>query len=122
MAVVFARRTLGATGISVPALGVGAGFWGETLTGYGKQYGEDDLYATFRASLDAGFDFFDTAPVYGRGESERLIGRFRKRDGRPMLIATKFENSMIFAPSLRRSTPKSVVSSSFRGLPAIMFG
>jgi aryl-alcohol dehydrogenase-like predicted oxidoreductase len=102
------RRTLGATGISVPALGVGAGFWGETLVGYGKQYGEDDLYATFRASLDAGVDFFDTAPVYGRGESERLIGRFRRRDGRPILIATKYENSMIFAPSVRRSTPKAM--------------
>ena len=50
----FERRTLGATGISVPALGIGAGSWGETLMGYGKQYGEDDLYATFRASLDAG--------------------------------------------------------------------
>src|SRR5215475_15335019 len=106
MAVVFARRTLGATGISVPALGVGAGFWGETLTGYGKKYTEDDLYATFRASLDAGFNFFDTAPIYGRGESERLIGRFRKRDGRPMFIATKFENFSFFAPSARRSKAK----------------
>jgi len=110
MATAFERRTLGATGISVPALGVGAGFWGEKLTGYGKQYTEDGLYATFRASLDAGFDFFDTAPAYGRGESERMIGRFRKRDGRPILIATKFENSMIFAPSLRRSTAKSLLT------------
>jgi aryl-alcohol dehydrogenase-like predicted oxidoreductase len=77
--------------------------------GYGKQYGEGDLYATFRASLDAGLDFFDTAAAYGRGESERMIGRFRKRDGRAILIATKFENSMIFAPSFSRSTPKSIL-------------
>ena len=110
MAMGFERRTLGATGISVPALGVGAGSWGETLMGYGKQYGEDDLYATFRASLDAGLDYFDTGPAYGRGESERMIGRFRKRDERPILIATKFENSMIFAPSFRRSTPKSMLT------------
>src|SRR5215470_6827460 len=103
MAMGFERRTLGATGILVPALGVGAGFWGDTLMGYGKQYTEDDLYATYRASLDAGLNYFDTAPDYGRGESERLLGRFRERDGRPIFIATKFENSMVFMP-FRRST------------------
>ena len=80
------RRTLGATGIAVPALGVGAGTWGDALQGYGKKYIEDDLYATYRASIDAGFNYFDTAPDYGRGESERLIGRFRKRDGRPVAL------------------------------------
>jgi aryl-alcohol dehydrogenase-like predicted oxidoreductase len=108
MAMGFERRTLGATGISVPALGVGAGTWGDSLQGYGKKYSEDDLYATYRASIDAGFNYFDTAPDYGRGESERLIGRFRKRDGRPVFIATKFENSMFLIP-FRRSTHTSLL-------------
>jgi len=108
MAMGFERRTLGATGIAVPALGVGAGTWGDSLQGYGKKYSEDDLYATYRASIDAGFNYFDTAPDYGRGESERLIGRFRKRDGRPVFIATKFENSMFLIP-FRRSTHTSLL-------------
>ena len=108
MAMGLETRTLGATGISVPALGVGAGTWGDSLQGYGKKYGEDDLYATYRASIDAGFNYFDTAPDYGRGESERLIGRFRKRDGRPVFIATKFENAMFLIP-FRRSTHTSLL-------------
>src|SRR5579859_5160570 len=78
--------------------------------GYGKRYGEDDLYATYRASLDAGIDFFDTAAVYGRGESERLLGRFRQRDGRPILIATKFENGVPLVPSFRKLNPKTLLT------------
>jgi len=44
--------------------------------------------------------------VYGRGESEHLIGRFHKRDGRPIFIATKFENFALFAPPVHRSKAK----------------
>ena len=29
----------------------------------------------FRASLDAGVTLFDTAEVYGRGKSERILGK-----------------------------------------------
>jgi aryl-alcohol dehydrogenase-like predicted oxidoreductase len=35
-------------------------------------------------------NFFDTAEVYGRGGSERLLGACLKRDQRPIVIASKF--------------------------------
>lgn len=35
---------------------------------------DDDAVATVRAALDAGVRFFDTAPHYGAGESERRLG------------------------------------------------
>ena len=36
--------------------------------------GDDDAVATVRAALDHGIRFFDTAPNYGAGESERRLG------------------------------------------------
>ena len=63
-------------GISIAPLGVGAWPWGSTwYWGYGKSYGEDDVRGAFRASLDAGVTLFDTAELYGRGRSERILGR-----------------------------------------------
>ncbi|REJ07209.1 aldo/keto reductase [Microbacterium bovistercoris] len=35
---------------------------------------DDDAVATVHAALDAGVRFFDTAPLYGSGESERRLG------------------------------------------------
>lgn len=66
-------------GISIAPLGVGAWPWGSTwYWGYGKSYGEDDVRGAFQASLDAGVTMFDTAEVYGRGNSERILGRMTR--------------------------------------------
>ena len=64
-------------GITMAPLGVGAWPWGSRFYwGYGKSFGEDDVRAAaFRASLAAGVTMFDTAELYGRGESERILGR-----------------------------------------------
>ncbi len=84
------QRTLGASTVVVPALGVGVMSWGENLLGYGKSHSREDITQAYRACLDAGLIFFDTAEGYGRGESERLLGECRRLDGRPILIASKF--------------------------------
>ncbi|BCW50140.1 aldo/keto reductase [Arthrobacter sp. StoSoilB13] len=45
---------------------------------------------SWRASVDGGVTFFDTADVYGDGRSEQLIGRFlRANPGLDLLVATK---------------------------------
>lgn len=86
-----AQRRLGATGLVVPPLGVGVWSWGDTRTwDYGKSYTRDDVRQAYKVSLDAGLTFFDTAEMYGHGESERLLGQFRREDERPITIATKF--------------------------------
>lgn len=82
---------LGKTDIRVTPLGLGTWQWGDTLFwGYGKGYAESEIKAAFDTSLVAGITFFDTAEVYGRGRSERFLGRFiaGRRDG--LVIATKF--------------------------------
>jgi aryl-alcohol dehydrogenase-like predicted oxidoreductase len=75
----------------VSALGIGTWAWGDKLFwGYGDSYGETQVEAAFRAALDSGVTFFDTAEVYGLGESERLLGRFMKQIATPVQIATKY--------------------------------
>jgi aryl-alcohol dehydrogenase-like predicted oxidoreductase len=83
--------TLGQNGPTVTALGIGTWAWGDKLFwNYGSDYGASQVREAFEATLDTGISFFDTAEVYGLGESERLLGRFMKEVGRPMQIATKY--------------------------------
>ena len=83
--------TLGVNGPMVTALGIGTWAWGDQLFwDYGRDYGVSQVQAAFEATLDAGISFFDTAEVYGLGESELLLGRFMKQLGRPAQIATKY--------------------------------
>jgi aryl-alcohol dehydrogenase-like predicted oxidoreductase len=82
---------LGSNGSTVTALGVGTWAWGDTLFwAYGKDFGAKDVAEAFQSSVDAGITFFDTAEVYGFGESERLIGQFCKQTSQPVQIATKY--------------------------------
>ena len=48
------------------------------------------MRGAFDTSLEKGVRLVDTAEVYGRGRSERLIGEFLKETEVPVLLATKF--------------------------------
>ncbi len=83
--------TLGPDGPVVPALGIGTWAWGDRLFwSYGQDYTVDDVNQAFESALKAGVNFFDTAEVYGLGESEQLIGQFMQQTRMPVLIATKY--------------------------------
>lgn len=83
--------TLGSHGPTVTGLGMGTWSWGDRLFwAYGKEFGESEVAAAFQASLAAGITFFDTAEIYGFGESERLLGQFCQQTQQPVQIATKY--------------------------------
>jgi aryl-alcohol dehydrogenase-like predicted oxidoreductase len=85
------QRHLGASGIVVPPMGVGVWSWGDkSFWGYGQDYTREDVTLAYKACLDTGLNFFDTAEMYGRGESERILGKCIREDGRPVIIASKF--------------------------------
>ena len=86
------RVPLGATGIQISPMGIGTWAWGDTwFWQYGKGgYTDADLDAAYQASLAHGITFFDTAEMYGRGRSERLLGQFARKAGWPVVITTKF--------------------------------
>lgn len=84
-------KSLGSTGLTVPALCIGTWAWGDKLFwGYGSNYGEAQVREAFKAAVDSGVTFFDTAEVYGPKESERLLGQFMKETSVPVQIATKY--------------------------------
>lgn len=78
------ERQLGQSDLTVPALGVGTNRWG------GGAVDNDTLQEAYRAALDAGVGFFDTAEIYTGGRSERAVGQAARNDGRPVVLATKF--------------------------------
>ena len=82
---------LGPSGPIIPALGIGTWSWGDSLFwSYGADYGADQVREAFQASLEAGVSFFDTAEIYGLGESEKLLGQFMQETDQPVQIATKY--------------------------------
>jgi aryl-alcohol dehydrogenase-like predicted oxidoreductase len=72
---------------SGPRLGFGA--WAVGGTGWGAASAETDRLAAVRRALECGITFFDTAPSYGDGASETLLGRALKADRDRVAIATK---------------------------------
>ncbi|WP_341954016.1 aldo/keto reductase [Salinibacterium sp. TMP30] len=79
-------RTLGRTGRSVSAIGLGTwqlgADWGDVS--------EADARGVLDAAVDGGVTFFDTADVYGDGRSESLIGRYlADRPELDITVATK---------------------------------
>ncbi|WP_069806946.1 aldo/keto reductase [Vulcanisaeta thermophila] len=77
-------RELGGTGIRVSEVGFGAWTIGSGM--YGNVSVEEGI-KMIRRALDLGINVFDTADVYGNGESERLLGRVLR--GYDVYIFTK---------------------------------
>ena len=86
--------TFTTTKTEFPSLGIGTWAWGDKLFwNYGTPDDAEQVRSAFFTALDAGVTFFDTAEVYGLGESERLIGKFLKEGGdraAKIQIATKY--------------------------------
>ena len=80
-------RQLGKSDLNVSAVAMGTWaigglWWGGTE--------EQDAIAAIRAGLDAGINLIDTAPMYGKGLSEEIIGRaIAGRDRAQIILATK---------------------------------
>jgi len=72
---------------SGPRLGFGA--WAVGGTSWGAAPAEADRLATVRRALERGITFFDTAPTYGDGASEILLGQALGADRERVAIATK---------------------------------
>lgn len=51
---------------------------------------EDELIDTVHAALDNGITFFDTADIYGLGQSEITLGKALKNKRQDVVIASKF--------------------------------
>ncbi len=83
-------RTLGATGMQVSVLCLGAMMFGA----WGNPDHEDSI-KIIHTALDSGINFVDTADVYSAGESEEIVGKALKGGKRNhVILATKVHGSM----------------------------
>lgn len=80
------RRPLGRRGPAV----TGYGFGGAPIGNLYDEVTDDDAEAAVAAAWSAGIRYFDTAPLYGHGASERRLGRaLRTRPRDEYVLSTK---------------------------------
>ena len=84
------HRQFGQTGIQVSEIGLGA--WQLANPDWGATDSNEALQIV-QQSLDAGCNFFDTAPPYNHGRSEEFLGRVLKPVRQDVVICTKFGHS-----------------------------
>jgi aryl-alcohol dehydrogenase-like predicted oxidoreductase len=76
-------RRLGDSELEVSVVGLGC-------NNFGRRLDLDRTAAVLNAALDAGITLFDTADVYGDGDSERLMGEVLEGRREEFVLATKF--------------------------------
>jgi aryl-alcohol dehydrogenase-like predicted oxidoreductase len=88
---------LAGSDVVLPPLGLGTSAWGDSPTwgmnAYDRSYNLDTIGEAIEHSIAAGVTLLDTAELYGKGESERIIGKLLASDPRKrerVIVATKF--------------------------------
>ncbi len=101
---------LGKTGLKVSELCLG------TMT-FGRETSESDSYAILDAFAEAGGNFIDTADVYSRGESERILGEWLANNDRDrFVVATKVRYPMGEGPNETGLSRKHIMTGVERSL------
>jgi D-threo-aldose 1-dehydrogenase len=88
------KKPLGKTGLLVTPLCVGTSALGNFPAQYGYEVSTERAIATLHRVLESPVNFIDTSNEYGKGESERRIGRvLAERGGLPegFVLATKVD-------------------------------
>ena len=102
---------MGSTGAQVSRLCLGAMSFG---SGANWMLNEVDSTAIVRKAVEAGINFFDTANVYSRGESEEILGRALKELKAPRsetVVATKVWGRMGEGPNSGGLSRKHIMDS-----------
>ncbi len=99
---------IGRTKVEVTRLGLGTA----PIGGWPSKISEEDAVATVEAAWQAGIRYFDTAPLYGHGLSERRLGK---------ALATKERSSFSLSTKVGRLlVPGDPAGSQFEGVPSLV--
>jgi aryl-alcohol dehydrogenase-like predicted oxidoreductase len=101
-------RRLGRTEFDITTIGLGTWAIG------GRQWGPQDDEASIgaiHAAIDHGINWVDTAPIYGSGHSEEVVGRALKTlpASRRPLVFTKFGLGVNIDAPVKSATPQEVI-------------
>lgn len=114
-------RTLGWT--EIPLTTIGLGCWAMGGANWAYSWGSQDDTDSIRTiceALDRGINWIDTAPVYGLGHSEEVVGRALRESGTRPFIATKcglpWSAKRRVSPRLKRESVRQELEQSLRRL------
>lgn len=82
-------KELGKSGIKISVIGIGTWQWGSREWGWNRTYRKKDVLEAFDRAIELGINFVDTAEMYGRGTSEKIIGEAIKAHRNEVVVATK---------------------------------
>ena len=110
------QRTLGTSELQVSPVGIGTwaiggDFWGEV--------NDQKSIRAIQAGLDAGINLIDTAPAYGAGHSEEVVGKAIKGRRDEVVVATKvgvIRTATEFKRSLKADSVRQEIEDSLRRL------
>ncbi len=107
-------RQLGSNGFDISEVGLGT--W-QIGADWGKAFSEDKAFEILTAAVESGITFFDTADVYGNGQSESFIGQFLKHSDKSIRVATKFgRGADVFPASYSKDAMRSAIENSLSRL------
>jgi aryl-alcohol dehydrogenase-like predicted oxidoreductase len=113
-------RKLGSTDLVLTTVGLGTwAMGGPWQYGWGPQ-DDGEAVAAILTALDLGINWIDTAPAYGLGHSEELVGRALRQTKRKPFIATKcgllWNEKREKVPHLKRDSIRRECEASLRRL------
>ena len=91
-------RILGKSGIKVSEIGFGT--WTIGLDWWGKKIDDDEAIGMLKHAYDLGINFYETADMYGKGKSERLMARAFKDMREEVIYSTKWGYDMYGAEQI----------------------
>jgi aryl-alcohol dehydrogenase-like predicted oxidoreductase len=94
-------RVLGKSGIKVSEIGFGT--WTIGLDWWGKKIEDDEAVRMLKRAYDLGINFFETADMYGKGKSERLMSQAFKDMRNEVVYSTKWGYDMYNAEQVGHS-------------------
>lgn len=89
----------------ISAIGLGTWQFGSREWGYGSSYDRGEAGRIVRRALELGVTLFDTAEIYGRGRSERILGEALRDAGADLdkiVVATKIFPVLPVAPVVQQ--------------------
>jgi aryl-alcohol dehydrogenase-like predicted oxidoreductase len=106
-------RPFGKTGITVSEIGLGA--WQLANPDWGLD-DKEEAGKIVQEALNLGCNFFDTAPGYGGGRSEEILGHALKAVRKDIIICSKYSHYTDDKPDFSAKTVRSVLEGSMKAL------
>ena len=106
-------RPLGSAGIKVSAIGLGG--W-QLANPLWEMHDPNEALRIVQTALDAGCNFFDTAPGYSAGRSEELLGRALRQVRGRVVLCSKFGHTAEGETDFRVAAVRTSIEASLQRL------